>query len=343
MIEVKSKKIILEKTDLNFENQAVLNPACIEKDGIVHMFYRAVRPGNFSTIGYCQIKNGEIIYRKNQPCLYPEYDYETQGLEDPRITFLDGLYYLFYTAFDGRNARIAYAVSPDLKHFEKRGVISPQIPYQKAIDIFFNIGVKKEYVVGKTLCEAIGGANIMLWDKDACLFPKKINGQYALLHRILPDIQIAYFTNFSQLTDDYWLNYLQNLKKYILLEPRFDFESRSIGAGTPPIETPYGWLLIYHAVQETADGAVYHAGAALLDKDNPQRLIGRLTQPLFSPDKSWEKLGNINNIVFPTGAVLKKDKIEIYYGAADKVIGCCTVDLPTLLTLLTNSGSSPQP
>ena len=121
MVKVSNGEIVLEsRTNLEFENEGVLNPACVEKDGIVHMFYRAVRRGGFSTIGYCQLKDNKVIYRSEKPILFPEYSYEKGGLEDPRITFLEGKYYLLYTAYDGLSALVAYATSSDLKTWTKK-------------------------------------------------------------------------------------------------------------------------------------------------------------------------------------------------------------------------------
>ncbi len=126
MIKIKSEGIILESSENSFDNQAVLNPACIEIGGLTHMFYRAVRRGDMvSSIGYCQLKENKVIHRSDKPVLFPEYDYEKMGIEDPRIVFLDGVYYLFYTVYAGKNALFAYATSTDLVHFVKQGVISP--------------------------------------------------------------------------------------------------------------------------------------------------------------------------------------------------------------------------
>ena len=146
MVNVSKGKILLEsRSDIEFENGGVLNPACVEKDGIIHMFYRAVRKRNFSTIGYCQIKDGRVIYRMDEPILKPEYLYERMGIEDPRVTYLEGKYYMLYTAYDGVNALIAYATSYDLKNWTKKGLISPQISYDEAEDIFRNSGLIERY------------------------------------------------------------------------------------------------------------------------------------------------------------------------------------------------------
>ena len=123
MLKIKDEGIILERTDLRFENKAVLNPACIQVDGITHMFYRAVNQYDISSIGYAQLKDNKVIKRFKVPVLFPEFGYEKNGVEDPRITYLDGIYYLFYTAYDGKDAIISYATSLDLVNFVKHGLI----------------------------------------------------------------------------------------------------------------------------------------------------------------------------------------------------------------------------
>ena len=330
------KKIVLEsRKDCAFEEEGVFNPACIEKDGIVHMFYRAVGKENFSTIGYCQLKNNEVIYRSDKPIMVPEYSYEKQGIEDPRITYIDGKYYMFYTAFDGKNALVAYATSNDLKTFTKKGLITPQISYDEAEDIFRNSGLIDRYVFFEKLFRLKKGDDIYLWEKDAMLFPKKIDGRYAIIHRVLPGIQILYFDDFDQLTQDFWRNYLKNLNGYIVLDPKYGFENAYIGGGCVPVEVPEGWLMIYHSVEENIkEEKIYRAGAALLDKENPQKVIGRLSSPLFSPEKSWEKHGVVNNVVFPTATIIRGEIIDIYYGAADKKIAVKSINIKDLIKKL---------
>ncbi|PIV45009.1 MAG: pesticidal protein Cry7Aa [Candidatus Nealsonbacteria bacterium CG02_land_8_20_14_3_00_37_10] len=335
MITVKNEGIILEKTNLEFENKAVFNPACIQVDGVTHMFYRAINHNDVSSVGYCQLVDNKVVKRLKEPVLFPQYDYEKKGVEDPRITLLEGTYYLLYTAHDGKNALIAYATSKDLVHFVKQGLISPKISYDEAEDIFR--GSKKvieRYTAYEMLCKEKGGKDILLFEKNASLFPQKFNHKFALLHRILPGIQIIYFNNFSELTENRWRDYLKNLGDFIVLDPLFWFENRKIGGGCPPIKTKDGWLIIYHAVEDTPFGEIYHASAALLDLKNPLKVLGRLKEPLFSPETSWEKSGVINNVVFPTGAVIKDKRLYIYYGAADKLIAARSVDLTELLTEL---------
>ncbi|KKW10186.1 MAG: pesticidal protein Cry7Aa [Microgenomates group bacterium GW2011_GWC1_49_7] len=337
MFKIRDEGIILKSTNLAFENKAVFNPACIEVDGITHMFYRAVNRQDISSIGYCQLKNNQVVKRLTQPILAPEFDYEKKGVEDPRITLLNGTYYLFYTAFDGKNALVAYATSKNLINFSKHGLISPRISYDKAEDIFRHSQVRERYTLFEVLYKARRGQNVLLYEKDVSLFPQKFKGKYALIHRILPGIQLIYFKNFTDLTDSFWRKYLTNLGENVIIDPLYWYESRNVGGGGPPIKTKAGWLIIYHAVEDTPLGKIYHAGAALLDLNNPLKVIGRLKEPLFSPKASWEKKGFVNNVVFPTGAIVKSGRLFIYYGAADTCIGAKSVNLDSLLTAIKQS------
>jgi len=337
MLKVKDEGIILEKTDLEFENKSVCNPACIQVGDITHMFYRATNHNDISSIGYCQLKNNKVIKRLKKPVISPEYDYEKNGVEDPRITLLEGKYYFLYTAYDGKNALISYATSSDLVHFTKQGIISPKISYDEAEDIFRGSGIRERYTMFEMFYKERGGKDILLFEKDATLFPQKFGSKFALLHRVLPGIQIIHFNNFSELTEDRWRDYLKNLGDFIVLDPLFWFENRNVGGGCPPIETEDGWLIIYHAVEDTPLGKIYHAAAALLDLKNPLKVLGRLIEPLFSPKAPWEKSGVTNNVVFPTGAVVRNKRLYIYYGAADKLIAAKSIDLTELLTELKKS------
>lgn len=333
MVAIKREGIILEPTHLKFESKGVFNPACILKGRYVHMFYRAWDSSNRSTIGYCKLDGPlKVVERAKKPVLVPEHDYE-HNLEDPRVVLIDGIYYMTYTAYDGKNVRIAYATSKDLKRFKKKGVISPEITYDEAEDIFRNCGdkLKERYFLFESYFKDIVGKDVLLWDKDAFLFPKKINGKFALIHRILPDIQVIYFRDFKELTLDFWKKHFQKLSDFVVLESQYWYESRNIGGGCPPIETDKGWLLIYHAVDDMDKGKVYRAGAALLDKKDPTKVISHSKEPLFYPEEIWEKEGNVGNVVFPTGAVAFKDRLYIYYGAADKRIGVISLSLKELL------------
>jgi len=148
---------------------------------------------------------------------------------------------------------------------------------------------------------------------------------------VLPDIQVIYFDDFKDLTLDFWKKHFERLPEFVALESRHWYENRCVGGGCPPIETDKGWLLIYHAIDDMDTGKIYRAGVALLDKDDPTKVISHPREPLFSPEEEWEKKGNVNNVVFPTGAVVFGKKLYIYYGAADKRIAVASLNLNELL------------
>jgi predicted GH43/DUF377 family glycosyl hydrolase len=218
-----------------------------------------------------------------------------------------------------------------LKTFKKQGLISPQITNIEVEEIFRDSFISERYNFYVKFFKQTTGDQGFLWEKDSMLFPKKFNDKYALIHRVLPGMQICYFDDFKQLTLPFWREYLKNLNDWIIMGPKYQFESSYIGSGCVPIETKIGWLLIYHAVEVTDEGKIYRAAAALLDKNDPQKVIGHLPYPLFSPNEKWEKQGVVNNVVFPTGAILKNDILFIYYGAADSRIAVKSLNVNDLL------------
>ncbi|MGV3636981.1 MAG: pesticidal protein Cry7Aa [Flavobacteriales bacterium] len=333
--------VVLDKTDLGFENAGVLNPACIRVDDKVHIFYRAVRHGNYSTIGHC-LMNGplEVEKREDRPVLMPEHAYESQGMEDPRIVRIGDTFHMTYTGYDRTNALGTYATSKDLVTFVKQGIITPQFTYRefkKLIDCcdglnqkyLFHYKMMKEHGLGEKLAD-----DLIVWDKNLMFFPKRINGKFALLHRIHPGIQIVFFEDPAELDRGFWERYLMGLRDHIVMDPALPHESSHIGGGAPPIATPDGWLLIYHAAEDPPHGFIYHACAALLDLDDPSKLIARLDHPLISPQEDYERAGYVKNIVFPSGAVVFDDDLYIYYGAADERVAVASVKLPVLLARL---------
>ncbi|MBN2368346.1 winged helix-turn-helix domain-containing protein [Candidatus Woesearchaeota archaeon] len=339
MVYVKKEGILLESTKKEFESHAVLNPSIIQQGNTLHMFYRAVAPGNRSSVGYCKLDGPmKITERSDAPILWPEHDYEKQGIEDPRVVHMNGTYYMFYAAYDGKSARGAMATSKDLKKWNKQGIITPNISYDLAEDLFrqSRSKLKEKYFFFESYYKDIVGKDVMLWEKDIFMLPKKIKDKYALIHRVLPDIQVAYFRSFKDLDDKFWEEYLKNLSKYVVLESKYWFESRNIGGGCPMIETKEGWLMIYHAVQDTNHGKIYRAGAALLDKKDPTKVIGHLADPLFSPEEEWEIKGDVDNVVFPTGTAIFDDTLYIYYGAADKRIAVASLHIHELMDELLN-------
>jgi predicted GH43/DUF377 family glycosyl hydrolase len=334
MVEVKKEGIILNKTNLGFENEGVLNPAVIKEGNSVHLFYRAVRKGNYSTIGYCELEGPlKIKYRQDTPVFIPHNNNESQGVEDPRIVKIDNLYYLTYTAYDGINALGALATSIDLKHFERKGLIVPTIVFDEFKRLAECSGkVNKKYF--RHARHFKPEEKVFLWDKNVIFFPRRINNKLHFLHRIRPGIQLVAVNKIEDLTKEFWENYLLHFNEHIILSTKHKHEISYIGGGCPPIETPLGWLLIYHGVHDTTKGYVYTACAALLDLENPRIEIARLPYPLFKPEHDWELKGEVNNVCFPTGTAIFDDTLYIYYGAADERIACASVSLTELLAEL---------
>jgi len=337
MITVEKHGIILSPTNREFENNGVLNPGIYQEGNTVHILYRAVQKGNLSTIGYAKTEGPfKITERLEYPLIIRDFDYEKHGVEDPRIVKIEDTYYITYTAYDGINAMGALATSKDLIHFEKHGIITPKINYQEYEKLVLCCGTKinpkyHHYYNLFSQIGLVGDESRLLRDKDLTFFPRKINGKFAMLHRIWPGIQIVYFDHWEDLTKSFWENYLKNLTDYIVIDPKGAFEVSYIGAGGPPIETKNGWLMIYHGVQETHKGVIYHAKAALLQLDKPENEIARLDLPLFSPTKQWEIEGEVNDVVFPTGHALFGDDLYIYYGAADKHIAVAKMSINELI------------
>ncbi len=346
MVTVEKHGIVIRKTDQGFESDGVLNPAVIENNGEIHLFYRAVARANYSTIGYCRLKDPmTVTERLDYPILYPQFEYENSGVEDPRIVCIDGLFYLTYTAYDGVNALGCLATSTDLKQFEKHGVLVPQVSYLEFKHLAESKGIINEKYArfnSKNVANEKPGVKPYLWDKNVIFFPRRIKGKLCFLHRIKPDIQLVTVDSLAELTPEFWQNYLLHLEQFIVLAPRYKHEVSYIGGGCPPIETEKGWLLIYHGVHDTVNGYVYSACAALLDLDDPLKELGRLPYSLFKPDQSWELKGEVNNVCFPTGAVRKGDTLHIYYGAADEQIACASLNIPELLEALLDDRSNSQ-
>jgi beta-1,2-mannobiose phosphorylase / 1,2-beta-oligomannan phosphorylase len=344
MIQIKKEGILLSKTSLGFENEGVLNPAVMQDGNTIHLFYRAVRKGNYSSIGYCKLEGPlTVVERADAPVLFPQYAYESQGIEDPRIVKINGQYLMTYAGYDEINALGALAVSKDLKTFEKAGLIAPEISFAEFRRLAESGNRMNEKYFRYNERDNITKKNhkhVLLWDKNLVFFPRKINNKLVFLHRIRPDIQLVSVENLSDLTKEFWENYFLHFHDHIIMEPIFSHEISYIGAGCPPIETEYGWLLIYHGVHDTSSGYVYSACAALLDRENPSIEIARLPYALFTPEHEWELKGEVNNVVFPTGTSLFGDTLYIYYGAADERIACASVTLSGLLEELLKNKSS---
>lgn len=332
-MKITREGIILRPSHQTFEDLATLNPGIYQEGNYVHVLYRAVNKKFTSTIGYAKLKGPlEVIERWKKPMFEPEFSYEKKGMEDPRITKFGKELLMTYVAHDGKNAQIAYMRGKDIFDLKRCGIISPNITYKRAAKLMSFSKVKDDYFFMASYYEKYAGKKVLLWEKDGVFFPEKIRGKFALLHRVLPDIQQARVDNLDMYKDaEYWHNHIHHIGKHVVLEKTYGWEERHVGAGAPPIKTPYGWLLIYHGAAERNRGRIYNAGAALLDLKDPKKTIARLPEPILAPEADYEHSGQVHNVVFPTGTALFKDKLFIYYGAADSYIAAASVNLKSLI------------
>lgn len=315
------KNPILTPVKKNYwESKMVFNCAAAFKDNKVHLIYRArgedkIDSVLISRLGYAILKEDGVTIKKRYP--YPVFKprewYEPAGCEDPRITEINGRYYMLYTAYLGRRAapyfeeestNIAMASTTDFLNWERHGLLLP---------------------------------SVLEPEKNGVLFPKKIKGYYVLYYRIDPDIYIAYS---KSLENPKWIGH-----KLIASPRKNSWDAWKIGASPPPIETKDGWLFIYHGVDREGPprrqikkdyGTIdyertYRLGVMLIDKYNPEKIIYRSNSWILEPKEGYEKGGLIPNVVFSCGTVVIKDTLFVYYGGADTVIGVATCSLSELL------------
>jgi predicted GH43/DUF377 family glycosyl hydrolase len=271
-----------------WESETVFNPAAIYDHELFHLLYRAMGRDGISRIGYAVSTDGFNFFRFNKPVFTPKLLLEPRGCEDPRVVKIENKYYMTYTAYSEKGTRISIARTTNFIKWER-------------------------YRVEWKDCN----------NKNAVLFPGKIDDKYVLLHRPMDvwpmGIWIAYSDN---LTDWY------GMREIIPPLGKGTWESEKIGACAPPIKMERGWLLIYHGVDENE---VYRLGAALLCLDDPTKLLYRFPEPILEPEMYYEIRGEVPRVVFAGGACEVKDKYYIYYGAADKVICVATLDKEELL------------
>jgi len=297
--------IITPRFEMEWESNGTLNPGVIYLDGYFHLIYRAISTSDVSTFGYARSRDGlHFPERSTIPIYQPRADFEKKlcsgasGCEDPRITKIDDIIYMFYTAFDGYTPRVAYTTI--------------------SVDNFLNQRWKWDFP--KVITSPSSP------DKNACLLPKKVNNKYVIFHRMSDSIYINYEDDLN-FGPNHWLG-----AQIKIIRRRSDYQAiLRYGVVGPPIETPYGWILFYHFI--TREERVYKIGAMLLDLNNPSHLIS-LSHTLLEPKMCYEKQGVMPNVVFSCGSVLLNESIYLYYGAADSVIGVAKIALAELIKQL---------
>jgi beta-1,2-mannobiose phosphorylase / 1,2-beta-oligomannan phosphorylase len=307
----------------DWESQATFNPAAIYADGKVHLVYRAIGKDDISVLGYACSQDGRHIHerladpmfvskkksapdRTGAPAAVSSGGGWNGGCEDPRLTRIGDTLYLLYTAFDGWGS-IRIALS------------------SISLDDFLH---KRWNWEDPVLVSPTGEAN-----KNWVLFPEKINGKFAILHNLSPNILVDYFDSLDELKDGRKVIRL----KYVKTKRKNAWDTWVRAAGPPPIKTKYGWLLLYHAVDEKEPDR-YKLGAMILDMNDPTKILYRSKAPILEPNACYENEGFKPGIVYSCGAVVIDGDLLVYYGGADCVTCVASAELEPFLKELVSSG-----
>ena len=296
-----SSNPILTAKNWSYPANTVFNPGATIFHGKVLLLARVEDRRGFSHLTKAVSEDGvtdwEIDPYPTMPADPANYPEELWGIEDPRIVWLAelGKWAITYTAYSRGGPLVAMALTDDFEKFERFGPIMPPE------------------------------------DKDAALFPRRINGKWALIHRPIA----ANYVPGAHI----WLSYSDDLSHWgdrrVLMHARRGgwWDGGKIGLAAPPLETAEGWLLFYHGVKTTASGSIYRMGMALLDLEDPLKVLHRGDEWIFGPTAWYEREGDVDDVVFPSGWVLdeKTGLLKMYYGGADSCIAMASASLSDLL------------
>lgn len=320
-VERSDKNPILKPKRIHsWETEAVFNGCPIKKGSIIYLIYRALSLPRYhrvaktklmvSDIGIAESKDG-IEFHNRKRFIISEEPWERFGCEDPRVTKFGGKYYIFYTALSAwppktEGIKVGLAISKDLKTITEKHLITP-----------FNA-------------------------KAMALFPEKIGGKMWAVLTANTDkppakICLASFEKESDLwSKKYWQKWYKNFEKYSLPLQRRSQDHIEVGA--PPIKIKHGWLLLYSYIRNYFSGErLFTIEAVLLDLKDPLKIIGRTKAPLLTPEEYYERIGLVPNVVFPSGAMLEGNFINLYYGAADTTCCLAFIDFSILIEKLLGS------
>ncbi|MFA5025280.1 MAG: hypothetical protein WC503_02145 [Candidatus Shapirobacteria bacterium] len=294
----------------NWESKAAYNGCPIKNGNHYNLLYRAQGPIKIenqeflmSTVGIAEAAD-KTNFEKRRPYIFPEFNWEKYGCEDPRITFIDGEFFTFYTAISdypitSSGIKVALALSPDLEKISEKHLVTP-----------FNA-------------------------KAMTLFPQKINGNYAAIFTYGTEggnsnIMYASFPKKSDIwSPEYWENWTEHLNHHIIDLDRLNTDR--VEVGSPPIELDKGWLIIYSHIQNYYSASrVFGIEAAILDKNDPTKVLYKTAEPLMIPQEDYELQGMVPNTIFPSGCLLENNHLYIYYGAADTSVAQAVISLDDL-------------
>jgi predicted GH43/DUF377 family glycosyl hydrolase len=286
---------------------SVFNPGAARlQDGTTLLLCRVEDRRGLSHLCAARSVNGRDDWSiEPSPTLMPDPEHfpeEIWGIEDPRITFVPEL----------KQYAVVYTAYAE-------GGPSVALALTEDFHHFTRLGVIMQPE-----------------DKDAALLPRRIGGRWALVHRPA-----------SAAIGHMWISYSEDLRNWggheLMLEAHRGgwWDAQRIGLSCPLIETPQGWLAIYHGVKRNAAGSIYRLGLALFDLDVPSRCLRRSDEWILSPEEPYERHGDVDNVIFPCGHTVAADgdALHVYYGAADTSIAMATGSIRSMLSWLEEHGS----
>jgi predicted GH43/DUF377 family glycosyl hydrolase len=292
-----SKNPILTKEAVPFKVNSIFNPGAVKHGEKYFLLCRVEMPNGRSSFVLAESKNGIDFTVNNKPTLTPEdhkncFEYVNWGIEDPRITKIEDKYYLAYTGYSEHMPLVILSETKDFQSFKIHGPISEPS------------------------------------NKDAALFPEKINGYYWKMDR--PAAEVKREIWISQSPDlIHWGNY-----KCLTGPLPGTWESDKIGNSSTPVKTKDGWLMLYHGVRGFGITSTYRIGVMLMDLEKPWILKGRSTEPILSPEFDYERVGDVTNVVFSNGWIVENDgSVKIYYSGADTNICLAETSIDYLLSV----------
>ena len=287
---------ILTTSDWPYAVNAVFNPASVRIDNETLLLIRCEDMRGFSHLTVARSNDGLTNWKiDHAPTFEADHDSreERWGVEDPRIVWLEEQkqYAITYTSFSEGGPVVSLAITKNFKTFARLGALLPPE------------------------------------DKDACLFPRRFKGRFALIHRPIVRGEAHM-----------WISFSPDLKHWgdhrVLIMTRSAYwDCHRVGLGCQPIETEQGWLIFYHGVRMTAAGAIYRVGLALLDLHEPWKVLRRSDEWILGPQAAYERVGDVGDVVFPTGAIVDKKtkELRLYYGAADCSVAVAIANLDDIM------------
>lgn len=291
---------VVDLGDLPFKCLNMYNAGCVKIDGQYLLLITIEMLDGRPSIFLATSEDGYYFRVDKDPFITSSKDeaflvFEERGVFDARITPFDQDYYIIYSAMGRHGMILVLGKTKDFTEFERIGVVS--LPDTKA----------------------------------GALFPKKINGRFAMLER-------------PNTGGSIWVSYSKDLLTWgdheVVFSPRLGFwDNNRIGCAVPPLEVEAGWLVLYYGEKETSAGPLTKIGAAILDKDDPAIVLHRSNIPILSPREPYERIGDRNNLVFSTGMILEGgDEVKLYYGAAGICICLATTTISEIIEVCENNG-----